>query len=46
MYQTMVFSAVAIGIVSALFGRPIIAAGAFVAAGLFAIADAIKTRQL
>jgi hypothetical protein len=46
MYQIFTTAVFTVGLISGTFGNsPITAAGAFVAAGLFAIADAIKSKQ-
>jgi thiamine monophosphate synthase len=44
MYQTIAFGVAGIAVVSAIFSQPIVAAGAFIASGLFAVADAISRK--
>jgi hypothetical protein len=45
-YQSLIAAFIIVGLVSGSIGNsPIAASGAFVAAGLFAIADAMKSKQ-
>ncbi len=45
-YQVIATASFVVGLISATLGNsPLAAAGAFVSAGLFAIADAIKNRD-